>query len=208
MHDLLEGVCQYDLGNILHHFILEKSYFTLSDFNTAIRGFGYIRNDKQSMPADLTIHHLKNKRYMMSAAEMLSLTRNLPMIIGHLVPQDSEHMELIVFMHKIIWCVTEKYSQVDTYELLDTLIAEYLTCLQELFPDCFKPKHHFLIHYGRVMELLGPIWHISSMNFERKHRSGKITAHSSLSRRDIFYSILTFKVRLGNGNEYVAKRWC
>lgn len=203
MHDLLEGVCQYNLSNILHHFIIDKGYFSVSNFNSVIKGFNYIYNDKQSVPAELTPNNFKTKKYMMSAAEMLVLTRNLTMIIGHLVPDESEFWRLIILLHQIIWCVTDKYHQFTTYQLLDTLISEYLTLLQGLIPQSFKPKHHFLIHYRRVMELVGPLWHIASISFERKHRSAKITAHVSLSRRNIIQTIalkeqLSLKYRLMN----------
>lgn len=53
----------------------------------------------------------------------------------------------------------------------------------------FKPKHHFLVHYARVMRLMGPLWHIAGMNFERKHRGLKVTSRVSLSRVNICHTL-------------------
>lgn len=122
MHDLLEGVCQYDLGKILHYFICkENPFFSLSDFNSLVQGFDYNINDRNK-PSQLTDNHLKKKLYAMSAAEMLNLCRNLPMIIGHLVPAECEHWRLIILLQQIIFCVTEKYCQFGCWDLLDSLI--------------------------------------------------------------------------------------
>ncbi|KAK0081621.1 hypothetical protein PV326_007568 [Microctonus aethiopoides] len=38
-----------------------------------------------------------------------------------------------------------------------------------LFPNSLKPKHHFLLHYSRVLHLCGPLWKISTIIFEAKH---------------------------------------
>lgn len=196
MHDLLEGVCQYDLGKILHYFITKKNpYFSIDSFNSLKDGFVYIYHDKQNKPPSLTETHLKNKNYTMSASEMLSLVRNLPMVIGNLLPEDCERWELIILMNQIIYCVTEKYCHRSAHDYLETIITEYLTLLQKLFPASFKPKHHFLVHYGRVMRTIGPLSHVGCMNFERKHKSGKTTATSSLSRVNVLYTI-AFKEQL------------
>lgn len=143
----------------------------------------------QNKPPPLTEEHLKNLNYSMSASEMLSLIRNLPMILGHLIPREYEHGQLLILMNQIIYCVTEKYCHRSAHYYLETIITEYLTLLQKLFPSSFKPKHHFLVYYGRVMQAIGPISHVGCMNFERKHKSGKTTATTAQSRVNVLYTI-------------------
>lgn len=41
MHDILEGVADYDLTSILHHFIYVARYFTLDTLNQRIKDFEY-----------------------------------------------------------------------------------------------------------------------------------------------------------------------
>lgn len=154
-----------------------------------MNGFHYSIHDKRNKPQDLSITHLKNKCFKTSAAEILTLMRNIIMILGHLVPVDNEHWELLILLQQLVKCVTVKYCQFEIIELLGSLIKDYLSLLQLLFPRSFKPKHHFLVRYGSVMKLLGPLWNVSSMNFERKNKDGKVIARASISRRDISLTI-------------------
>lgn len=95
------------------------------------------------------------------------------------------------------WRPTEtltRYSKHGCCDFLDCLITEHLMLLNELFPKCLKPKHHFFLHYCRVMKLMGPLWNMSSMRFESKHREAKVTSHVSNSQRinHIKYSELMY----------------
>jgi hypothetical protein len=45
MHDVFEGVTQYDLAKILDHYIYTKRYFTLSQFNDRILAFPYEQHE-------------------------------------------------------------------------------------------------------------------------------------------------------------------
>lgn len=48
MHDILEGICEYDLGLILFDFIKIKNLFTLKYANILIKGFDYGHNKNKS----------------------------------------------------------------------------------------------------------------------------------------------------------------
>ena len=48
-----------------------------------------------------------------------------------------------------------------------------------------KPKHHFLIHYSRIMKSIGPLLQISCMRNESKHRDGKVTSHVAICRKNV-----------------------
>ena len=50
MHDLLEGVCCYDIALILNHFIYNMKLFTLDDINVKLQGFDYGPNYDVNKP--------------------------------------------------------------------------------------------------------------------------------------------------------------
>ena len=53
MHDVLEGVLQYEVKLLLQYCIREKRYFSVSELNEAIEGIelGYMKTDR---PAPIT----------------------------------------------------------------------------------------------------------------------------------------------------------
>lgn len=94
MHDLLEGVCQYDLGLILHQFIYVNNFFTLEQLNNYIRGFDF--GDVKNKPTEILETHILRKKLKMSSSEMLCLVRYLPLILGSLIPRENEHWLLLI----------------------------------------------------------------------------------------------------------------
>lgn len=57
LHDILEGTCQYDLGQILRNFIEVKKYFELDEFNNWLKGFDYGHN--KNTPPEILLAHIK-----------------------------------------------------------------------------------------------------------------------------------------------------
>lgn len=70
-------------------------------------------------------------------------------------------------------------------ELLGSLITDYLILQSELFPGSMTPKHNFLLHYERIMLLMGPLSHLSSIRYERKHEEGKICSRVAINRINV-----------------------
>lgn len=60
-----------------------------------------------------------------------------------------------------------------TIDLLEMLISEYLTLHKKLFPNSLKIKHHNLLHYPRIMRKYGPLKCMTCMRFEGKHKKIK-----------------------------------
>lgn len=192
MHDLLEGVCQYDLGILLDHFIfLDKNIpLTLYELNILLQSFPYDVNEKNT-PVEIYETHVKKHCITISAAEMHCLVTNLNLIIGHLVENDNPFWDLYLRLKRIITFATSKVVHVNDHSLLETEIEEYLIQRNELFPNNSRKsmKHHFLLHYGTVMRKVGPLANTSSIRFESKHRDGKIAARSAVSRVNICHSV-------------------
>eukprot|EP00102_Acyrthosiphon_pisum_P023948 XP_016661158.1 PREDICTED: uncharacterized protein LOC107884143 [Acyrthosiphon pisum] len=209
MHDVLEGVCLYDIAGILFEFIIHLKYFSLVTLNDRIKYFNYGPIDTQNKPQPITNDFLKQKKLKMSASEMLCFSRHLGVMIGDLVPNNSEIWQLYILLKKIIDIVISKSIQTECIFLLKTLITEHNQLYIKIFQTNLKPKHHHLIHYPYIMEKVGPLSHLWSMRYESKHRESKLTANSTSSRKNICYTLsvkhqLRFAYRLLSKSNILA----
>lgn len=189
MHDIFEGVCQYDIGKILNVYIFEKKFFTLDLLNNRIRGFYYGPIEKRNHPPEIQLSHVKNQCINMSSFEMHCFILNIHLLIGDLVPESDEHCLLLIKLKKIIDIVTSNILHDGIIIYFKVPVHEYLSLLLKLFPNCLKFKHHILTHYYRVLKLFGPLMSISCSSGERKHRESKIAAHTSISRVNIGHTL-------------------
>lgn len=53
MHDILEGVLQYEVKEMLRIFTVKKNYFSLSELNAIISEFTYHYSDAKNKPATI-----------------------------------------------------------------------------------------------------------------------------------------------------------
>lgn len=189
MHDSLEGVCAYDLALILNQFVDVEKICTLFELNSRIRGFSYGVNDERNKPEEIHDSNLRSNRMKMTAAGMLCLMRHIRFIFGSLVDSDNPYWEILVKLKRILDILTANYHAKGIHDLLGVLVSEYMEMHSGLFQIKFNPKHHFLLHYARIMESVGPLWKICSMQFESKHQEGKKVSRSSLSRINMVHSI-------------------
>ncbi|XP_057335120.1 uncharacterized protein LOC130673922 [Microplitis mediator] len=184
MHDILEGTAEYDLGLILNYFITTAKFFTLDELNNRIESL-YYGDEARNKPRTLKKAQINEKYVKMSAAEALCLIKNIGVLIGHFIPRNDPYWKLCILLKEIIDIVTSTVIHFDLCDYLENLISEYLRSLTLLFPGCLKPKHHFLLHYARIMRLMGPAWNLNTMRGESKNKESKITARASVSRKNI-----------------------
>ena len=52
MHDILEGSLQYEVKELLKHFIYTEKYFNLDQLNKKINEFPYVLSDKATRPSN------------------------------------------------------------------------------------------------------------------------------------------------------------
>ena len=160
---------------------------TLNQLNNRICGFKYCKWDNQC--PQIFERHLKTK-LKMSSSEMKCFVKNLGLMIGDLIESNCSHWELYSMLKKIVGIIIIcKAFNNDLIQYLSCLIKEYLTALETVFPNCRKPKHHFLIHYPRLTKTYGPLWKCSSMRYENKHRHGKTTSRSAICRINVCRTI-------------------
>ena len=60
MHDILEGVLQYECKEMLKVFINEESYFTLDQLNERIKDFDYGYYNDKKKPSPITLRTINN----------------------------------------------------------------------------------------------------------------------------------------------------
>jgi len=88
MHDLLEGVCRYDIGKILNNFINVEKLFTLQHLNNRLSNYERISCDENIIPI-LQVDSIRNELVILSALEMSFLVNNFCLLIGNLIPMKS-----------------------------------------------------------------------------------------------------------------------
>lgn len=80
-------------------------------------------------------------------------------------------------------------ATIESCTLLEKLISEHHELYLSLFKEKLKPKHHFLIHYPRIILRMGPLKKLSCMRFEAKHKELKQNAKVVTSRRNPPYTL-------------------
>lgn len=190
MHDLLEGVCKYDIGLMLNRMIFSLKYFTLNTLNDRIESFNYGSIDIRNRPPLISVDTLKPTGTLkMSACEMSCFMRNLGLMIGDLVPEDSTFWQVYTILRQILDIVFSKTIKFKDINLLKVLISEHHELYMQVFNTHLKPKHHHMIHYPMIIQKSGPLSMMWSMRFEAKHKQFKDAANSTSSRKNVLYTL-------------------
>lgn len=175
------------MGVILHDFISRKQMFSLEEANLRLKGFNY--GDCKNICPEILATHVKKHRLTMSASEMLTLIRYFPYIFCAVVPFTDTSWILFLKLRGVVEMTVSPALHESVMHQCSFIISEYLQLLQNLFPCSMKPKHHFLIHYPRVILQSGSLWNMNCMRFESKHREAKITSKTSISRVNVCSTI-------------------
>lgn len=94
---------------------------------------------------------------------------------------------LYKIIHEILMIVVSPVVNTGVHEYLTALVQAHHEGYIEFF-GALKPKHHFLLHYPKMLELYGPLLPLSALKSERNHRRGKVYAPACHSRIDFAYS--------------------
>lgn len=188
-HDIAEGCWEYDSGSVLHQFIEKDGFFTLKELNERLLNFDYGKDEGRNPPIEITAKQIKKKRIKMSGSESSCSLKNIGVIIGDLIPKENEHWRLVMLLKEIFDIVTAPYFSEHIPDYLASLVEEYLTLREKLFPKDLKPKHHLLVHYARMMKRFGALSMLGTLRGESKNREYKISSHPSYCRKNICKSI-------------------
>nr|XP_042911096.1 uncharacterized protein LOC122272092 [Parasteatoda tepidariorum] len=167
MHDLFEGIVPLELALIISSLIKSK-FISLPLLNRRIRSLKFGFNDKPNRPYELKVNFAKG--IQMPASRMWFLLRFLPLMIGIFVPENEIVWEFLLILKDIVDIILSPVINTDYVSLLKDLIYEHHTMFTQIFKETkLKPKHHFLVHYPRLILEFGPLVHLWSMRFEAKH---------------------------------------
>lgn len=173
-HDLLEGICQYDLLIYIRYFINE-GYFTLKELNDKIRTFPFIGADVSNKPNIISKGKLKSKKIGGNAVEMWTLVRFMPLLIM-LTQKDSKIQkdkvwQLLINLKEILSTATRHSFNIDDICAFNILIKNYITNRIKTFPDeLLTAKFHYLLHYPQLIFYFGPLIKVWTLRFEHMHQ--------------------------------------
>ncbi|KAK6167118.1 hypothetical protein SNE40_021218 [Patella caerulea] len=188
MHDVLQGVCRYELPLILQKLEKQKHFSRTTSFKI-MKTWKYGVN-KPPVPKSLN-------SIPSSASQMWTLVRILPLMIGEYVPIGDETYEILLILKLIVELVFAPEIQIQQIAYLDSLIKEHMEIFTEMFPEQrIIPKQHFLIHYPSHIFNYGPLHSCWCMRFESKHNYFKILSHRLGNFTNICYTLATRHQRL------------
>lgn len=187
MHDILEGICRYDLGKILNNFIYIQYFFTLNVLNERLLNCPTSFSD--NVTPQLKSESIKKEKIIITASEMHYLVNNLSLMVGDIVPEGNLYWQLYLLLKKIMNMSFSPFLTSDCINLFHTVVCKYLSLHKTLFHSKFKPKHHNLLHYSRIMKKYGPLNSMSCIRFEAKHKQLKSFAKVTSSRLNPSYTL-------------------
>ena len=83
---------------------------------------------------------------------MWCLAKNLPLIIGGVVPDDDEHWQLLMSLLEITRIIFSPVLSRNQAAYLQVLIQNHHEKFKILYPDCsIIPKMHYMIHMPRTI---------------------------------------------------------
>ncbi|KAI8115944.1 hypothetical protein CVS40_11913 [Lucilia cuprina] len=179
MHDVLEGVCVYDVCNVLLGLINDK-VVSLDDINREIE----IGNT--SIPLDY--NRLKKFNLKMTASEVSCFVHLLPLMIGDLIPSDNKDWEVFISLLQIFDLIFKTSYEHEDITKLEELIKNHHSLYTKLYGP-LKPKHHFLVHYPTAIRRCGSLKYHWSMRFEAKHKEAKMYFNNTTSRLNPCFSL-------------------
>ena len=107
-------------------------------------------------------------------------------MIGDLVPEDNEHLELTLLLLECMDFIFSPETTIEETSFLKQLINNHHNFFLRMYPDRnLKPKHHFMTHYPQQIRLIGPLVNFWTMRFEAKHRFFKRLGHIVCNYRNI-----------------------
>lgn len=171
MHVLLEGVIPLTLQALIKHFISTKQT-TLVEVNNGIKNFLYGYMEEKDKPNNIRQQDLRGSSCLnQDAAKAHLLFQIFPFVVGKNVNLNDVHWELYTLLAEITDISFASVISLETIARLKEAVKDYLRLFKELFPDQpFTPKQHYLVHFPKIILLLGPLITLWAMRFEAKHK--------------------------------------
>lgn len=176
LHDITEGSLSLTVKKFLNHHLYdaeaEERKFTLDWLNAAIRDFDYGHSEVSDKPSELKKDYITDNEspsLHQSGCQLWLLATILPLIVGPLIDVDDKYFQNLLDILEISRIVfsTEisKWMVLYLEDLIELYLSNYISLYGPLIP-----KQHYLIHYPRLILLLGPLVNFSCTRSEAKHK--------------------------------------
>lgn len=166
MHDLFEGTVGFLLEQV---FIYCDTHEILSidKIQTLIECFFFGELSKSDKPSKVI---LEKKNLGQNASQARCLILNLPFILHGFKEKLKPIWLSVETLLQIIQILLS--DEIDEQDLsrLSALTTSHLECYQVYFNKQLKPKHHFMLHYEKVIKSMGPVIRFWAMRMEAKHQ--------------------------------------
>ena len=187
MHDFLEGVFPLEFKLVVG-LLVEQGCFTLQQLNDRLSSFNYGFEDKKNKPSSISSSAVANPTGAsgQKASQMKCLALYFPLIMSDLVDENSEVWELFLLLLDVFKMVMAPYISKGGTHVLRALIKDHHHHFLHLFQSRHLiPKHHNMVHYPRLIQMLGPLGQYSSLRKEGKHKPFKRWARACNNYKNI-----------------------
>lgn len=168
MHDLLEGVVQYEL-KLVFQYLVKQKYLSLEALSQRIQSYNYGYIERKNRPSGLKMDE-GSKDLGLNAIQSWCLIRNTPLIFGDVLERDNCYWNLLLLFIQIVNIVLSPIVTNGMTYYLKHLIKDHHKLFKSLFSQKrLIPKHHFMLHYPHCIRKIGPPLHVWCMRFEAKH---------------------------------------
>ena len=132
MHDLFEGVVQYELKLLLLHSI-DEGYFSLLDFNKRLLSFEFGYSELADKPVPLTTQHVHSKdskHLRQGSAQTWLLARIMPFIVASDIPESNMNWKCFLKLLRIIDIALAPVVNADVCAVLKILLKSTMSFFQ------------------------------------------------------------------------------
>jgi hypothetical protein len=166
MHDLLEGV----IPNLVHKLIVKAfrdKIITLEVLNEGLEQVSKNIGDRPNALKSVS----PSGSITGSASQKWHLFLLLPQILGRYIDEGDTAWQVYLLLRDITDIVFSPVVLRSSLSFLQCLIVEFLIQFSGVFGvSSVTPKHHYMIHYARLIGEYGPLRHLWCMRFEAKHQ--------------------------------------
>ncbi|KAK3932689.1 Integral membrane protein 2C [Frankliniella fusca] len=207
MHDIIEGVGDYDMCFIIEVLVLKKKYFTWEELNDLVQGFFYGEQEFGNKPPLITKEHVMEKESLgFSGTEMLCFIRFFSLMVGFKVTdKNSSIWTLYLNLRELVDLLFAPTFARSDIERLNDLIRVHHELYLSLSGRPLRPKFHKLLHYGRIIHKIGPLKPIWAMRWEAKYKEYRQSANVTSCRKHIAYT-LAVKQSLKTCSRFLCKK--
>ena len=184
MHDLYEGIIRYILCFLILLFIKLK-YFKLAEFNGILGGSDYGLTDNNNRPNFLKPEKLESNTLGMSASEANTFTKHFGLLIGHKIPINEPNWELYKTLIEFLSLIESRIITENIIQKTKVTAQRLCSLFHSLTGKNIMFKLHMILHYFRLMRMIGPLKSLCCMRDEAKHKANKVAAHLTTSRKNL-----------------------